>query len=364
MKLALYQQILPWRHTHMYTFENLMEPVWTANTIYDEGLTFVKAEGAAEAPLMFEPEKILSVTNADKTKEYTEGVDYTVCGKVIRLTEDSKIFYFTQEEMIFDTENPGKCFPTRDGRYSLFSEGHFFHDRQIAVTYVKKSGTLSWQPEYAGDSLSQTIAKLKNQEPVKIVLYGDSISAGANSSGVMLTTPFLPTFGALLGEQLRRHYGGPVEVINTAVSGMATGWGIENALVRAGNYKPDLCIIAFGMNDGGERGLNGEQFSKNIARIRSLIKDASPETEFILCATTMPNTTLKGFYGYQDQYYDVLKALECPGTAIASFYHMQKALLEKKRFIDMTGNNVNHPNDFMIRCHAQNLACMLIQTII
>jgi hypothetical protein len=118
------------------------------------------------------------------------------------------------------------------------------------------------------------------------------------------------------------------------------------------------------MNDGVERGLNGEQFGKNIARIRKLIKDASPETEFILCATTMPNTILKEFYGYQDQYYNVLKALECPGTAIASFYHMQKALLEKKRFIDMTGNNVNHPNDFMIRCHAQNLACILIQTII
>lgn len=345
----------------MYKFEEIMQPFWNTDIVFDEALTMVKKDGTAEAPLMFEPDMILSVTSADKTKEYEEGKDYIVCGNMIRLTPDSTIFCFTQEEMLFDTKIPGKCFPTKDGRYSLFSEGHFFHDRQIAVTYKKKSGELSWRPEYAGASIPKTISKLKNQEDVKIVLYGDSISAGANSSGVMLTTPFLPTFGALVGEQLRRHYGGVVEVINTAVGGMATDWGIENALVRAGDYKPDLCIIAFGMNDGGEEGLNGERFGKNIEEIRRMIAEVSPETEFILCATTMPNTELKGFYGYQDTYYDVLKALECPGTAIASFYHMQKALLEKKRFIDMTGNNVNHPNDFMIRCHAQNLIGMLIE---
>jgi len=345
----------------MYTFEQLMKPVWKTDVIYDEALTFIKEDGVAKAPLMFEPDEIFSVTSADKTKVYKEGADYTVCGNEIILTKDTTIFCFTQEEMLFDTAIPGKCFPTKDGRYSLFSEGHFFHDRQVAVTYRKKGGELSWAPEYVGDAIPKTMTKLKKAEDVKIVLYGDSISAGANSSGVMLTTPFLPTFGAMVGEQLRRHYGAAVEVINTAVGGMATDWGIENAHVRAGNYKPDLCIIAFGMNDGGAEGLNGEQFGANIAKIRELILEVSPETEFILCATTMPNTILKSFYGYQDKYYDVLKALECPGTAIASFYHMQKALLEKKRFVDMTGNNVNHPNDFMIRCHAQNLAGLLIR---
>ena len=344
----------------MYTFEQLMQPVWDADIIYDEALTFVKENGLAQAPLMFEPAQILSVTSADKTVTYQEGRDYTVNGNLITLTENTGMFFFTREEMIFDTAIPGKCFATKDGHFSLFSEGHFFHDRQIAVTYEKKSGTLSWKPEYVGTLLPRTIQKLQNKEPLKIVLYGDSISAGYNASGCVLTTPFLPTFGALLGEKLRRHYETPVEVINTAVGGMATGWGIENALVRAGDYKPDLCIIAFGMNDGGSRGLNGEQFAANIAKISELIMEASPETEFILCATTMPNTILEGFYGYQDKYYDVLKAMECPGTAIASFYHMQKALLEKKRFVDMTGNNVNHPNDFMIRCHAAVLSDMLI----
>jgi len=34
---------------------------------------------------------------------------------------------------------------------------------------------------------------------------------------------------------------------------------------------------------------------------------------------------------------------------------MHKAILEKKRYYDMTGNNVNHPNDFMARIYAQTV---------
>jgi len=32
---------------------------------------------------------------------------------------------------------------------------------------------------------------------------------------------------------------------------------------------------------------------------------------------------------------------------------MSRRLLETKRFRDYTGNNVNHPNDFMARVYAQ-----------
>ena len=35
------------------------------------------------------------------------------------------------------------------------------------------------------------------------------------------------------------------------------------------------------------------------------------------------------------------------------------ALLEKKRFFDMTGNNVNHPNDFLASVYAQTILKIL-----
>ena len=340
----------------MHSFEQLMTPIWDTEIVYDESLTMVESNGKSEAPLLFTPQEIISVTSADKTMEYCEGKDWMVQDNIFRLTPGSRIFRFQEEDMIFEQERPGKCFATKDGRYSLFSEGHFFHDRQISITYKKAKEDFGFRPAFCGDSLPRSIGKLRNKEGIKIVLYGDSISAGANSSGMTLTTPFLPTWGSLVAEKLRRHYGTEVGFINTAVGGMDSRWGMDNAKELVGNYTPDLAIIAFGMNDR----IPGEKFAENIKTIRDTITQASPETEFILCATTVPNKILEGFYAYQSDYREALETLKQPGTAIADFYGMQKQLLGKKRFIDLTGNNVNHPNDFMIRCHAQLLSEMLI----
>jgi len=105
----------------------------------------------------------------------------------------------------------------------------------------------------------------------------------------------------------------------------------------------------------------GEIFAENIRGIIERVRETSPKTEFILCATTVPNERVKGFYHYQDEHLEALMKLKQEGIVIADFYTMQKCLMNKKRFIDMTGNNLNHPNDFLIRCHAQLLAALLIR---
>ena len=46
---------------------------------------------------------------------------------------------------------------------------------------------------------------------------------------------------------------------------------------------------------------------------------------------------------------------------VADFGEMQNHILKTKRFIDTTGNNVNHPNEFMARCHAQVVSELLIR---
>ena len=40
------------------------------------------------------------------------------------------------------------------------------------------------------------------------------------------------------------------------------------------------------------------------------------------------------------------------GAAVADITAMHRYVSSRKRFIDMTGNNVNHPNDFFHRLHA------------
>lgn len=94
----------------MNTFEQLMAPVWDSEIIYDEFLTMVRSNGVCEAPLLFVPEKVLSVTSADKLMEYEEGRDWVVRGNMLCLTENSQIFAFDEEELIFDEcRLEGKC---------------------------------------------------------------------------------------------------------------------------------------------------------------------------------------------------------------------------------------------------------------
>ena len=44
------------------------------------------------------------------------------------------------------------------------------------------------------------------------------------------------------------------------------------------------------------------------------------------------------------------------GTAVVPVTSFNQATLETKQFIDTTGNNVNHPNDFLARAYAH--ACL------
>ena len=341
----------------MTTFEELMSPIWDSEIVYDEFLTMVRSDGVCQAPLLFEPKEILSVTSADKLTNYEEGKDWVICENMLCLTKESRIFAFDKNELVFEECKPDESFPTVDGKYSLFKEGHFFHDRQIAVTYKKAGGNLMFSSKFQGELLPKTMAKLCKRESLKVVLFGDSIAAGANSSGMTLTTPFLPRWGNLFVESLRRHYNTKVELSNPSVGGKDSYWGLKYAKSKVADYKPDLAIIAFGMNDRDK----GEVFADNIRKIVECVRETSPNTEFILCATTVPNDRVKGFFYYQDEHLEALMKLKGVGVAIADFYTMQKCLMNKKRFIDMTGNNLNHPNDFLIRCHAQVLSSMLIK---
>lgn len=341
----------------MYSFEQLMCPVWNSNLIYDEFLTMVRSNGVAEAPLLHTPEKVFSVTSADKTIQYEPGIDWELDGSIFRLAEGSRIFAFAEDELIFSEAKPGESFPTVDGKYSLFHEGHFFHDRQICITYKKCRAENDFEVEYCGGNMPHMMQKLHNREELKVVLFGDSIAEGANSSGRALTTPFLPTWGSLFVENLRRHYRTKVNLINTSKGGMNSNWALENAAQKVGEYLPDVAIIAFGMNDSDEP----SQFAEKMKAIKEVVLEQSPHTEFIFCGTTFPNPQLKNFYKHQDEYARALMDLQGQGTVIADFCSMQKYLLQRKRFIDLTGNNVNHPNDFMIRCHGQLLSEMFIE---
>jgi hypothetical protein len=57
----------------------------------------------------------------------------------------------------------------------------------------------------------------------------------------------------------------------------------------------------------------------------------------------------------QVTYIEEYQSIGLEHVGIVDMTHMHMDLLKKKRFKDMTGNNVNHPNDFLARVYAQSI---------
>ncbi len=121
---------------------------------------------------------------------------------------------------------------------------------------------------------------------------------------------------------------------------------------------------------------------------QSLLRDArlsfgiyTPEntdSEFLLVATSLANPEVvlmnerlrepgedprsmdhRSFAGNQADYLPALLSLEKKGVAVADMTSLHAYMLERKRFRDMSGNNINHPNDFFARIHAQLMIATL-----
>ena len=203
--------------------------------------------------------------------------------------------------------------------------------------------------------------KLKEKGPLSICLLGDSISTGCNASGWAKVAPFQPPYQDLLVKNLEAVYGAKVTLDNLAVSGTATGWGLAN-IGKVIEAEPDLVILAFGMNDAAR--YPADEYGANIQRMVDTVGKVLPEAEFILVATMLGNkdwTVLR--HELFPQYRDALAAIRRPGIAMADMTSVWAELLAHKKDWDMTGNGVNHPNDFGHRLYAQVLSSLLIEAV-
>ena len=342
-----------------------MEPFWKAPVMYRESVLPVSRGGAIpEAKLLFLPEEILCVESARLDRMYQQGRDFILEGKTLRLTENSAIPFLTEADLYSREYIPGDTMPRTDGGGVLYREGSFFHDRQTVVTYRHKGELWTGEmPVSAEKQLPKTFAKLRGAEPLRLVLFGDSISEGANCSGRTGVPPYLPVWGQLIADELERVYGSQITFSNESVGGTTSQWGADHAHLVA-EKKPDLLLLAFGMNDGSGTGkgdgVRPEIFGRNIFSIMEQVREINPDTEFILVSTTLPNPETI-FFDRQAEYYAELERIanNTAGTAAANMTAVHAELLKHKSFLDMTGNNINHPNDFLNRCYAQFIMGML-----
>ena len=334
---------------------NLMFPVWRGRYMYRESFLPLSGEDGRveDITLLYPAVRIEEVLSADLRVRFEEGRDYTLVDGRLHIPETSAIPHMTWEEYYPPEAIPGGTFERTGGGYIRFSEGAFYHERQMVVSYVHEGSWPGSVPPGKLNLLPRTEKKLTFGEPIRVVFFGDSITARANASAMTGISPFQPDWCQLTCETLEERYGCPVTRVNTAVGGTTTRWGVEEVNPRAAEQKPDLLVLGFGMNDAG--GIETEEYLSNLKAIMGAVLRLNPACEVVLMSTMLPNREAKGFFARQKEYQSALYTLEKRGVAVCDMTDVHEALLKRKADRDMTGNNVNHPNDFLSRVYAQTL---------
>ncbi len=318
----------------------------------NEPVLFIREAGQilATGKLLFVPTKKPTIKSPDLETTYNEGTDYRwkPGSKMIELIEGSQIPFKTHAEMVPPAGSPNMLMGV------LFSEGRYFHDLQVQISYPHAP---SWPqknpPKPTG--LSQTLARLRTKKPLKLVALGDSITEGYNASGFKPSEapPFQSAYPQLVANTLQKRFGSAVNLTNLGVAGTTADWGLSR-VSKVAEKKPDLVILAFGMNHGEP----APDFGAVMRKLCEAVKSACPAAEIILVAPMTGNPLAfpaVRFIGYRE----ALRNLTSPKISLADVTTPWLELLKHKNFSDLSGNNINHPNDFGHRLYAE-VICELL----
>lgn len=346
-----------------YTLKELAEPFWQGDRIYAEPVLPLRAKDGEPAAgrLLYEPDGSIEVRNARLDVVYEEGRDWVLReGRLLLFPPGSRVPVTDLAELYPAESREGWVQEREGGGYCLFSEGHFFHDKQIAVSYTCRKDAGGPAVSVVRDCPSRTARLLAAGEPLDLFVFGDSIAEGANASGMTGAPPYLPTWGEIVARLLGETYGSRIAYRNGSVGGMTSEGGERIVGEALGEAAPDLAVIAFGMNDGTGR-MPKETYAAHIAAIMDRIRQANEQAEFILVAPMLANPQT-AFNGSQAEYLGELLKLRAAGggsVAVADMTSLHRELLRFKAYADLTGNHVNHPNDFLVRCYAQVLLTLM-----
>ena len=338
------------------------KPFWQADTITDETTQLIKDDKSVSGTLLFKARKILSVRSTDHSQVFIEGKDWTYKQNRVYLLTDSSMPFLKKEDLVYTVNKPGWSMKgSKPGTFVLFSESPFFSSMQVAVTYIPAKSRI-WKgpiPVSGKNELPNTYAKLTNRDNLKVVFFGNSIETGYNSSGFMNRPPYMPSWPELIIHQLRAEYGPQISFSNASVAGKLATWGKEETANRVLPAHPDLVIIGFGMNDGSSN-ISPAKYREDINGIITAVTAQNPQAEFILIAPMLPNPDAVQ-NGSQRLYKTELDKLARKGIVVADITGVHAELLKHKSYQDMTGNNVNHPNDYLARWYAQFITGLLLR---
>lgn len=375
-----------------FNLDSYMTPIWDGKIVHNETVMFV---GADDTPaLLYNPDRIISVRSYDLSTEYIEGVDFEIVDGKIKRLEGSRIPFVPLET--YYSVHGGKPYLSTmvNGvvTQTMFGEGDTMCKWQIAITYKHSDNWEGIDLKSYTDRYAALIDKLEKGEDVTLHFYGDSITAGGNASSSVGISPYTPIWAKMFTQYVAKQYGytikyvsntnvnsfttdttygtrGTITYINTAVGGWNTQQGRDNfdekVKAYAQKYGCDLFILAFGMNNGGS---TADFVCGVLDEIVVKLEACAPDADVLLVSTMLPNPEAvrnpsDTFFcngnqpTFEEKMIPLAEAINNRGTncALAPMTSMTRYLYTIKRFRDTTGNNVNHPSDFVVRLYAQTL---------
>ena len=377
------------------SLSDVMKNMFSDNTLMKNETMFFIDKGDVK-PLIYPAKKILSVTSYDGSVTYTEGVDYVLTedGK-LQVTENSSIPCITSEVYYNHSDQTISVDHNGETKWIYWGEGNTMTKWQISVTYEHESSWEGYVQQSNATQYEDVIKKLIAGEDITVMFYGDSITCGANASWFLGQEPYQTTYAMLFTEALADLFGytvnyidvshlkpgmikptpepyvagerGTITYINTAVGGWTSNDGVANfdTFVKpyVEEYGCDLFVVAFGGNDA-PMGLKPGNIASNFKTMITKVHDIDPDAHFMMVATMVTNTlATNGWYTptileHEKEFLKAsrqLNSLEKINGGVTNMTSMSLSVLDYKEFVDYTGNNINHPNDFFERVYAQTL---------
>lgn len=281
------------------------------------------------------------------TTQYTEGQDFSVdyAAGTLRRLPGSRIPDFSKNILFGQKDFNHTRFPGYgNGAYFVYAD--YTHRGRLRVPPAgAAAGTtrrVEWPPARRQEKLlTRTREKLRRGQPVKLCAFGDSITNGGEA-----TAPGL-IYWMRWSDALKHLYPkATMNAINSATGGDTTANGLQRLDDKVLSRKPDLVLVAFGMNDQNVGSIPEEKYRENLRTIVDRIR-AGSSAEIVLLSSCMPNPAWHYTSGRMENYARITGEVAAEkGCAFADVLSAWKPAAERKKPEDLLTNNINHPNDF------------------
>ena len=284
-----------------------------------------------------------TLASDEGNEEFTEGADFVInyMEGTIRRIASGRIPDWSNHVLYGNTNFNHTLYEDySNDKYTLYMD-YSYVDKGMAVHSLEGSNA------GFGKKLQHSAAKLKQGCSINYVVYGDSISTGAEASRDCYK------YFNRFADRLRQVYPeGRVNVFMKAIGGEDSKGGLARFQDDVLPLKPDVISIGYGMNDqnifeGGKIGVPVDIFEKNIRSMVLMLQEIG-NIDIILVTPCIPNPLWIHSSGYAHRYAEAIRKVGAEfDVCVADLQSLWIRELDAgKTHESLLLNNINHPNDY------------------